>query len=139
MKKKRVITLWVVVLSISCVFSACSDKKQEEEQKIYYMTPGVDKTELKDRSSEVLERTKYCKKALEKKKDEAALEQFDTLWNGVNEIHGRAYAGNFTQEEMDTAKAQLEDYAAQVDDLYKKNKDVIKKIKKQEAKTKKKK
>lgn len=100
----------------------------------------VDKTPLKESSGKVAEKIRYCKKALDKTKGDAMKQKgFKKLWDGVNEIHARAYAQAMTQTQMDELETKLQKFVPDVDKLYEQNSKVIEKIKKKEAKEEKKK
>lgn len=95
----------------------------------------ADKTPLKEQSDQVLERLTYCQRAILKKQGNTSKEEgFDELWQGVNEVHGMAYAARMTQEDMAAATQRLNGYSQQVDALYAKYTKVIEKLQKKDAK-----
>lgn len=95
----------------------------------------ADKTSLKEQSDQVLERLTYCKRAIQKKHGDTSKEEgFDTLWQGVNEVHGMAYAARMTEDDMAAATQRLNAYSQQVDALYVKYTKVIEKLQKKDAK-----
>ena len=83
----------------------------------------ADKTPLKEQSDQVKKQGNTSKE-----------EGFDELWQGVNEVHGMAYAARMTQEDMAAATQRLNGYSQQVDALYAKYTKVIEKLQKKDAK-----